>query len=152
MTSNRKGSVISAGAAVVFATLAVSAAFGAQSLYVRDEGRLHYTSRTGSILHEEGEATGSLPGKLSVQFAYTGTSLTVNAQFTLTGHGWSLTGRGTGTLSNPNSSSPSFRGPLTITAGSGRYAHAHARGELFGVFYRRKHYALTVQTLGDLTY
>jgi hypothetical protein len=46
---------------------------------------------------------------------------------------------------------PSFRGSLTITGGSGRYAHAGGSGELFGVFYRRS-FALTVQAIGKLRY
>jgi hypothetical protein len=40
---------------------------------------------------------------------------------------------------------------MTITGGSGRYAHAHGGGELFGVYYRRS-YALTVQAIGKLPY
>lgn len=155
MTSNRKRSVIVAGAALALAVLSVSVAIAAHALYVHDEGRLQYTGSTGSLLREEGTATGTIPGKLNVRFHYTGASLTVTAQFTITpsaGNGWSLTGHGTGTLSNPNSRSPSFRGPMSITAGTGRYAHAHATGELFGVFYRRNHYALTVQALGELHY
>jgi hypothetical protein len=81
-------------------------------LHVRDEGRLHETSYSGSEFHEEGQATGTLPGKLYASFNYTGASLTVTAQFTLMGNGWSLTGHGTGTLHNANSASPSFSGPF----------------------------------------
>jgi hypothetical protein len=154
MIHSQKHSIITA-AVIVLATLLASTANAAQTLDVRDEGQLHYTGSTGSLLREEGTATGTLPGQLYVHFVYNG-SLTVTAQFTIDGHGWSLTGHGTGTLSSPNSASPSFRGPLTITGGSGRYTHAYSTGgELFGVFYRRspKHkYALTVQTLGELHY
>ena len=45
---------------------------------------------------------------------------------------------------------PSFKGTLTITGGTGRYAHAHGSGAFYGVFYRRS-YAITVQTEGTLT-
>lgn len=147
---NRSGIVLW----VVLAMLLVAAApaSASRTLYVHDESRLHYVGSSGSLLREEGSATGTLPGKVLVHFVYTGASLTVTAQFTIAGSGWSLTGHGTGTLSNPNSTAPSFRGPMSITGGTGRYAHAHASGELFGVFYRRAHYALTVQTLGELHY
>jgi hypothetical protein len=140
--------------AVLVAILACAASTAAaeRTFNVHDEGKLHETGYSGSQIREEGAATGSLPGKLNVQFNYTGTSLTVTAQFTITGNGWSLTGHGSGTLSSPNSPSPSFSGPLEITNGTGRYAHAHSSGKLYGVFYRRKHYALTVQTLGELHY
>jgi hypothetical protein len=151
MTKKRKHSTIGAGAAIALMMLAASSAASSQ-LYVHDEGRLHETSYSGSRFHEEGMATGTLPGKLYANFNYTGTSLTVTAQFTLVGNGWSLTGHGTGTLHDANSASPSFSGQATITGGTGRYAYAHANGELYGVFYRRDHYALTVQTLGELHY
>jgi hypothetical protein len=151
MTNSRNRSVILAGILLVLVGT-VPPATAARSLYVHDEGRLHYTGSSGSLLREEGSAIGTLPGKLHVHFTYTGSSLAITAQFTITGTGWSLTGRGTGRLSNPNSPSPSFRGPMSITGGTGRYVHAHGTGELFGVFYRRKHYALTVQTLGELHY
>jgi len=138
--------------AILLATLALApVATATRTIYVHDEGRLHYTGSSGSLLHEEGAATGNLPGKLNVHFLYTG-SLTVTARFTITGNGWSLIGHGTGTMHNPNTPSPSFRGAMLITGGTGRYAHAHATGELFGVFYRHAHYALTVQTLGELHY
>jgi hypothetical protein len=152
MASNRNYSALFAVTALALVLLAVSVATAARALYVHDEGRLHYTGSSGSLLREEGAATGTLPGKLRVHFIYTGSSLTVRAQFTISGSGWSLTGHGTATLSDPNSPSPSFRGPMSISGGSGRYASAHATGELFGVFYRRSHYALTVQTLGELHY
>jgi hypothetical protein len=152
MSNRRKCSKVTAAVALALSSLLASSAIAARAIYVRDEGRLHYTGSSGSLLQEEGTATGTLPGKLRVRFVYTGTSLTVAAQFTITGSGWSLIGHGTGTLSDPNSPSPSFRGRMSITGGTGRYAHAHATGELFGVFYRRHHYALTVQTVGELHY
>jgi hypothetical protein len=142
---------MAAGTAIAL-TMFVASSAAASQLYVRDEGRLHETSYSGSQFHEEGKATGSLPGKLYANFTYTGTSLTVTAQFTLVGNGWSLTGHSTGRLHNANSPSPSFSGQATISGGSGRYAHAHANAKLYGVFYRRDHYALTVQTLGEMHY
>jgi hypothetical protein len=120
------------------------------SANVRDTGRLHLLRASGSLLIDEGAASGNLPGKVLVRFTYNG-SPTVKAQFTITGKGWAIRGAGEGKLSNPNSTSPSFRGSLAITGGSGRFAGAHGSGELFGVFNRRT-YALTVQTVGKLRY
>jgi hypothetical protein len=128
--------------------LALPASAAAGSLHVRDEGKLRYVKASGSQIIDEGKATGSLPGTARVRFTYNGNP-NVSASFTISGHGWSVSGRGSGRLSNPNSPSPSFRGKLTITGGSGRYAHASGSGELFGVFYRRS-YALTVQTIGTV--
>jgi hypothetical protein len=143
---------------VVFALACVCApawgerplARSAHVLNVRDEGRLRFLRSSGSMLIDEGAATGTLRGKVHLNFTYDG-SPSVSAQFTIFGAGWSLRARGQGKLSDPTSPTPSFRGSLTISGGSGRYAHARGNGELFGVFNRRN-YGLTVQAIGKLTY
>lgn len=53
-------------------------------------------------------------------------------------------------LKDPTSLTPSFRGALRITSGSGRYNHAHGTGELYGVFHRRD-YAIDMQAKVRLT-
>jgi len=141
---------------VALATLAIAvvamtgAAAAASVLRVRDEGHLHLISSEGSELIDEGAALGSVPGKVRVHFVYNGNP-TVSAQFTIYGHSGSISGRARARLSNPTSPEPSFRGAFAITGGSGRYAHIHGTGELFGVFVRHG-YALVVQTIGKLAY
>jgi hypothetical protein len=122
----------------------------ARVLNVHDQAHLRYISSSGSLLTDEGQASGTLPGKVRLRFTYDG-SPTVSAQLTISGPGWSMRARAQGKLSNPTSPTPSFRGVLTIGNGSGRYAHARGSGELFGVFNRRN-YGLTVQAIGKLTY
>jgi hypothetical protein len=119
-------------------------------LKVRDEGHLRFISSSGSQLIDEGAASGTIPGNVRVRFTYNGNP-EVSAQFTIHGHNGSITGHAHGRLSNPTSTSPSFRGTLQITAGTGRYAHAGGNGELFGVFYRRS-YGMIVQTIVTLRY
>jgi hypothetical protein len=135
-------------------TLAWSApapvARAAHVLKVRDEGRLRFVSSSGSLLIDEGPVSGTLRGKVRLRFTYDG-SPTTSAQLTISGAGWSIRARGQAKLSNPTSLTPSFRGTLSISGGSGRYAHARGSGELFGVFNRRS-YAITVQAIGKLTY
>jgi hypothetical protein len=126
------------------------AAQAARVISVRDEGHLLFISSSGSQLLDQGQASGTVPGSVRVEFTYNG-SPAVKAQFTIYGRGGSIRGQASGTLNNPVSPSPSFRGALSITGGTGRYAHAHGSGEMFGVFYRRS-YALTVQTIGKLRY
>jgi hypothetical protein len=128
----------------------VPVARSARTVKVHDEGHLHFSSSSGSQLIDYGSASGTLPGRVRLHFTYDG-SPTVSAQFTISGAGWSIRARAQGRLSNPTSPNPSFRGSLTITGGSGRYAHARGSGELFGVFNRRS-YGLTVQAIGKLTY
>ena len=91
-----------------------------------------------------------MPGRVRVHFVYNGDPA-VSARFTIYGAGGSISGRANARLSNPTSPDPSFRGAFSITGGSGRYAHVHGTGELFGVFARRG-YGLVVQTIGELPY
>ena len=125
-------------------------AHAARVLNVHDEGRLRYIKSSGSVIIDEGHASGTFPGWVKVRFTYDGEP-TVGARFTISGAAGSINARGTARLSSPTSPSPSFHGSLTITGGSGRYAHIHGSGELYGVYYRRT-YALTVQALGKLPY
>jgi hypothetical protein len=122
----------------------------AKTVTVKDEGRLKLVKSSGSLLIDEGPASGSLPGKVRVRFLYKGEP-TVSAQITISGRDGSLSAHGTGRLSSLTSPSPSFSGTLTISGASGRYAGAHGSGQLYGVFYRRT-YAMTVQTRGTLHY
>ncbi len=102
------------------------------------------------MLSDEGVARGGFPGKVKVRFTYTGNP-TVTAQITIYGQAGTILAHGSGRLSSPTSTTPSFKGTLSITGGNGRYDHAHGTGEMFGVFYRRS-YAITVQTKGVLHY
>jgi hypothetical protein len=122
----------------------------AHSVSVKDEGRMKLVKASGSVLTDEGPATGTVPGRVRVRFVYNGDP-SVSAQITIYGHAGTILAHGSGRLSNPTSSSPSFKGTLTISGGSGRYASARGGGEMFGVFYRRS-YAITVQTRGVLHY
>ncbi len=151
-----------AGAGVLLAGMALAAAAPAsaggspgparatRALNVRDEGHLRYTTTVESELIDEGPTTGTLPGKAKVRFIYNGEP-EVSARFTIAGAGGSFSGQAHGRLDDPDSLDPSFRGSLTVTRGTGRYAHVHGTGELFGVYYRRS-YALVVQTIATLHY
>jgi hypothetical protein len=122
----------------------------AASIKVKDEGKLRLIKSSGSLLIDEGPAHGTLPGTVNIHFVYDGNP-TVTATITISSHAGRIQARGSGRLSNPSSPNPSFKGNLTITGGSGRYAHAHGSGSFYGVFYRRS-YAITVQTEGTMHY
>jgi hypothetical protein len=144
-----------AGGLIAAGTPAACLADGASAriarvLSVRDEGHLHFTRSSGSQIIDEGFMSGTLHGSTRVHFTYSGEP-TVSARFTVYGSGWSMSGYASGRLNNPSSANPSFRGSLTLTGGSGRYAHAHGSGEMFGVFNRRT-YGLIVQAIGRLHY
>ncbi len=143
-------------AAVTPGTLAATegrpaaAAHAARVLNVRDEAHLRYVKSSGSLIIDEGHANGSFPGWVKVRFAYDGEP-TVKARCTISGRSGSVSAIGTARLSNPSSVTPSFRGTIAITSGTGSYSHIHGRGELYGV-YNRRTYALTVQAIGKLPY
>jgi hypothetical protein len=109
---------------------------------------LHLVKRSGSVLLEEGSASGTLRGTVRARFLYNGSPI-VTTQFTIRTPKGSIRGHGLSRLSDPRSSSPSFVGPMAITGGSGRYAHARGRGRLYGVFYSHSG-KLILQPVGQL--
>jgi hypothetical protein len=122
-------------------------AYAAHLLNATDTAHLRYVSSSGSLLFDEGKATGTLPGNMRVHLdlgtTFTGTFTIYASGGTIKGHG-SAAPHGSGTYE-------SFSGTLTVTGGSGRYAHAHGHGGLYGTF-DRDNYALVIKTTGSLTY
>ena len=140
------GGALCSGEALAGRTPAV--AHAARTLSVKDEGHLHLVRESGSELLEEGTVSGTLPGSVRVRFDV---GATIYAQFTIYARGGgSISGHGSGALRSTGTYS-TFGGSLSVTSGSGRYAHAHGSGGLYGAINRRT-YALTVQTLGKLTF
>jgi hypothetical protein len=118
-----------------------------RSLKVDDHASLHLVKASGSVLIEEGYSSGTLPGRTWVRMVL-GSS--VQASFTIWTKGGSISGRGGATL-HSSSRYASFGGWLSVASGTGRFARAHGSGKLYGVLDRRTH-ALTVQTIGTLSY
>jgi hypothetical protein len=125
----------------------VAATIASHVLNATDTAHLHYVNGSGAELFEEGSASGSLPGKMQLHGEV---GPTLSASFTVFLHGGTISGRGTAKAHGAGRYE-SFSGSLTVTGGTGRYAHAHGRAGLYGVFDRRS-YALTVQTTGRLLY
>ena len=120
----------------------------AHAVDVKDEGHLHSVRTSGSELLEEGQITGTIPGRVRVSFNI---GPTVSATFAIyPTSGGSISGHGSGALHSTGVYS-TFGGTLQVTRGTGRYAHARGHGGLYGAI-NRKTYALTVQTVGTLYY
>ena len=124
-----------------------NSARAASSLNVTDTAHLHYQGSSGSLLIEEGIATGGFPGTVKVHF---NVGPTVTASFTIFGHSGAVVGHGSGVL-HSSTRYASFGGTMTVVRGTGRYVHAYGHGGFYGVI-DRSNYALTVQTTGSLSY
>ncbi|HST55997.1 MAG TPA: hypothetical protein VLJ42_08905 [Solirubrobacteraceae bacterium] len=120
----------------------------AHVLNATDNASLHYVDSSGSVLLEQGPASGTLPGTIKARLQI---GATLTGSFTIYPRsGGTIRGRGSATLSS-SGANPSFHGSLSAIGGSGRYSHAHGTARLYGVFHRRT-YKLTIQTVGKLHY
>lgn len=121
----------------------------ARTMHTTDEAHLLYirSRSAGSHLFEEGTADGTLPGCV---IAKCNLGATFTANVTISTPAGIIRGHG---IATPHASGiyESFSGTLTITGGTGRYAHAHGHAGLYGLFNRRT-YNLIVQTTGSLSY
>jgi hypothetical protein len=127
--------------------LAASATSNARTIAATDTAHLHLVSSPGSLLLEEGSASGTLPGRLRV---WLDVGPTVTARFVIATRSGRIDGHGAGKL-HGSGLYASFGGWLKITGGSGRYAHAKGSGGLYGTINRRTD-AMTVQTTGKLSF
>jgi hypothetical protein len=112
-----------------------------------DSAHLHLLRQDESLLFEEGEATGVLPGRMSARLTvaqhYSGTCTIYTNRGSITGRGVA-TPHGTGRFQ-------SFSGTLTITGGTGHFRGAHGHTGLYGTFDRRT-FSLVIQTTGNFSY
>jgi hypothetical protein len=122
----------------------------ARTVSVNDTGHLQRTHASGEIFIEVGKISGTLPGTASVRLDVG--SETVTATFTIKlGGGGSIMGTGRAKIGSDGRYT-SFGGTLIVSGGTGRYAHAHGAGKLYGVL-ERKSDNVTVQTReGKLDY
>lgn len=117
------------------------------SVKVDDKAQLQMRRYAGSVLIEEGTASGSVPGRTWVRMVV---GKSIQASFTIWSAGGSIGGSALASL-HSSSRYTSFSGQLSVSRGSGRYVHAHGGGRIYGVLDRRTH-DLTVQTVGTLYY
>jgi hypothetical protein len=154
-TLRRTLTLLSCAALGAFAAGApTSTSFGAEGARVArtlravDTAHLHRVHCSCSEILEEGEAKGALPGWLR---AYVTVGAPIVVRFTITVRGGgTLSGEGSGKPKG-NPAEPSFAGTMTVTRGTGRYRHAHGKGDFYGTL-NRSTYAAVMQTTGTLSY
>jgi hypothetical protein len=123
----------------------------AQVVSVNDTGHMHLIRKTGtneSTLIEEGKAAGTLPGAVRATFMIGGN--TVPSGLTIYLHGGSISAQGIETLGTVRGQYVSFSGQITVSHGSGRYAHASGSGKLYGTVNRYNNDAVVAQVVGRL--
>ncbi len=157
LRARRGGLALSVGAAILCLALTPLAASSAAAptghaarvLPVNDTAHLTLTNPGGSgaTLLEEGRAIGTLPG--TVRARLTVGAEVVTAGFTIYLHGGTISGHSTAKLNPGRGEFASFGGSLSVSHGSGHYAHASGRGGLFGTINRNTDNA-TVQVVGNL--
>ncbi|HSZ12702.1 MAG TPA: hypothetical protein VK790_01540 [Solirubrobacteraceae bacterium] len=119
----------------------------ARSLNGSATAHLHLVRPEGSMLIEEGPATGALAGSMHADL-HTGAVFT--GTFTIHTGGGSIDGHGKA-VPHGSGRFQSFSGSLLVTGGSGRYAHVSGHAGMYGVFDRRTD-SVVIQTTGTLTY
>jgi hypothetical protein len=119
-----------------------------RTLRTVEVAHLHRARCACSEVLEEGEAKGSLPGKVR---AYVTVGAPIVFRFTIAVRGGgTLSGEGRGKPKG-NSAEPSFAGTMTVTHGTGRYRHIHGKGGFYGTI-NRSTFAAVMQTTGTLSY
>lgn len=117
----------------------------ARALQARDTAHLHYVNSEGSLLYEEGRASGTLPASMKADFTV---GSTMSGRFTIYTAAGTIVGHASAKL-HGEGIYESFSGTLSATGGSGRYRHAHGTASMYGTF-DRDNYAVVVRTAGTL--
>lgn len=118
-----------------------------RALHATDYATLHYVSSTVNVFYETGHASGTLAGWMRVHMRlgsrFTGSYVILTRGGSIRGHGSAIP-HGSGTYE-------SFAGTITVTGGTGRFAHAHGDARVYGTFDRINN-QLKLHTTGTLYY
>jgi hypothetical protein len=139
------------GGAPAIAASAGATGEGAQALPSRaislnESAQLHLTSRHGFTLNEQGSASGPVSGTMYVHLTIVSTTRVV-AEVNFYPRGGSISGKAIASYRR-GSSTASFTGTMSITRGTGSYAHARGSGLSFSGTIRRSDEAIAVQVHG----
>jgi hypothetical protein len=111
---------------------------------------LHLVGRPGHVLNEQGTFTGSQSGTIAIRFTSV-TSTSGEATFVAYPGGGSVSGHTT-TRGHVVGAKVYFGGSMTITGGSGRWAHASGRGLGFSGVVNRQNFHATTHMQGSIRY
>jgi hypothetical protein len=141
-------SSLAARGATVRSGLVGQRAATARVTHLSETAQLHLVAHQGTqVLHEEGQASGTLRGRLTVVIDIGYTQATVT--FTASSSAGTLTGRGVESyyVSGKNGH---FSGRMTVTGGKGGYAHSSGSNLQTTGLIKRAHYEVLMTVDGQL--
>ena len=132
------------------ASLASGAAHTARTVSLTESGHLHLTSSHQLHLNEQGSASGTIRGQIYIHLDVS-SQHSVSAEVNIYPSGGSLSGNGSASY-HVVGGYADFSGSLSITRGTGTYAHANARNLRFTGSIQRSNDAVDVKLSGTLHY
>jgi hypothetical protein len=125
------------------------AAVAARSESLNETAQLRVVSRHGIIFNEQGPASGTFRGTLTLLL--TAKVTRVSIQFSANPSGGTLRGEGSANV-QAQGAIGRVNGIVSITGGSGRYAHAHGSGLAITGTVDRHNYNLSIRVTGTMSY
>lgn len=121
----------------------------ARTISLHETGRLHLISKHGFTLYEQGPASGTVTGTIYVRLRIVSTSR-VTAEVSIAPHGGAISGVASASY-HKGTSTATFSGTLSITHGTGSYAHAHGSNLSFSGTIQRSNDAITTHVGGTVS-
>jgi hypothetical protein len=126
-----------------------ASAVAARTVSLNESGNLRLTSHRGFHLNFQGAASGTIRGTIYIHLDVTSTRH-VTAEVSIYPSNGSLTGSGAANYRS-NGGQATFSGTLSISRGTGSYAHARASSLSFSGTIQRSNDATTVRLSGPLS-
>ena len=120
----------------------------AATVSLHETGNLRLASKHGFTLNEQGSASGTLSGTITVRLTIVSSSH-VRAEVHISRSGGSISGEATASY-HKSGRSASFSGSMSVTGGTGAYSHAHGSGLSFGGTIQNSTDAIAVRLSGPI--
>jgi hypothetical protein len=141
-------SVAPSGAAPSHPERGLPRATAAKTMPLSLNASMHLIGRPGHVLNEQGSFTGTLSGSIAIHFV-SATSTSGTGTFVAYPQGGSISGR-TATRGHVVGANVYFSGTMSITSGTGRWAHAAGSGLQFNGVINRQNFHATGHMQGSI--